>query len=172
MSVNYPSIDNYILCVQDHTIKPTASVPSALTNGTYRILDPASGASNLTRAGRVYFDVDTMTLYYYANGASASTSVKLDASHDAAFISYLTNLGYNSSFTVSGGKLTEAVIRFSSNDKKPVNNTAKLNDASFSGMSLTLHANNTQNSNAAGGIAKHGAIVTLSDTITSLTCQP
>ena len=82
MSVNYPSIDNYILCVQDHTIKPTASVPSVLTNGTYRILDPASGASNLTRAGRVYFDADSMTLYYYANGASASASVKLDASRD------------------------------------------------------------------------------------------
>ena len=169
MSVNYPSIDNYVLGVQDHTTTPPASVLSALTNGTYRILDPASGASNLTRAGRVYFDVDTMTLYYYANGASASASVTFDASHDAAFISYLMNLGCNSSFTVSSGKLTEAVIRFSSNDKKPVNNTAKLNDASFSGMSLTLHANNTQNSNAAGGIAKDGAIVTLSDTITSLT---
>lgn len=65
MSVNYPSIDNYVLGVQDHTITPPASVPSALTNGTYRILDPASGASNLTRAGRVYYDADSVTLYYY-----------------------------------------------------------------------------------------------------------
>ena len=42
MSVNYPSIDNYVLGVQDHTITPPASVPSALTNGTYRILDAST----------------------------------------------------------------------------------------------------------------------------------
>lgn len=34
-------------------------------------------------------------------------------------------------------------------------------------MRLTLHSNNTQNSNAAGGIAKDGAVVVLSDSVTS-----
>lgn len=39
----------------------------------------------------------------------------------------------------------------------------------FAGLNLTLHANNTSNSNAAGGIAKDGATVELSSTITSYT---
>lgn len=117
--------------------------------------------SNDETASSIFADAFFSDVTYYLK--------KLDASRDAAFISYLTNLGYNSSFTVSSGKLTDATIHFSSNDKKPVNNTVALNDASFSGMSLTLHANNTQNSNAAGGIAKDGAAVTLSSSVTSFT---
>ncbi len=168
-SVNYNPIDNFCLSEQDHTITPPASVPAVLTNGTYRILDPVSGSSNLTREGRVYYDSESMTLYYYAYGASGTTSVVLDSNHNASFISYLTNLGYNSSFTVNNGKLTDATIRFSSNESKLRNNTIALTDKSFTGLNLTLHANNTSNSNAAGGIAKDGATIELSSTITSYT---
>ncbi len=168
-SVNYNPIDNFCLSEQDHTITPPASVPSVLTNGTYRILDPVSGSSNLTREGRVYYDSESMTLYCYAYGASGTTSVVLDSNHNASFISYLTNLGYNSSFTVNNGKLTDATIRFSSNESKLRNNTIALTDKSFTGLNLTLHANNTSNSNAAGGIAKDGATIELSSTITFYT---
>ena len=168
-SVNYNPIDNFCLSEQDHTITPPASVPAVLTNGTYRILDPVSGSSNLTREGRVYYDSESMTLYCYAYGASGTTSVVLDSNHNASFISYLTNLGYNSSFTVNNGKLTDATIRFSSNESKLRNNTIALTDKSFTGLNLTLHANNTSNSNAAGGIAKDGATIELSSTITSYT---
>ncbi|MDE5754457.1 MAG: hypothetical protein K2H89_07955 [Oscillospiraceae bacterium] len=170
-SVNYNPIDNFCLSEQDHTITPPASVPAVLTNGTYRILDPVSGSSNLTREGRVYYDSESMTLYYYAYGASGTTSVVLDSNHNASFISYLTNLGYNSSFTVNNGKLTDATIRFSSNESKLRNNTIALTDKSFTGLNLTLHANNTSNSNAAGGIAKDGATIELSSTITSYTVK-
>ena len=164
-SVNYPEMNSYILSEQDNTITPPTSIPSVLTDGTYRILD---GDSNLTREGRVYYDSENMILYYYAYGTGKS-SVVLDSNKDSAFISYLTNSGYNSSFTVNKGKFTDMTIRFSSNDKKLRNNAIALTDKSLSGINLTLHANNTNNSNVAGGIAKDGATIELSDTITSYT---
>ncbi|MDE6677899.1 MAG: hypothetical protein K2K02_02560, partial [Ruminococcus sp.] len=168
-SVNYPQIDSYILSEQDNTITPPVNVPSVLTNGAYRILDPVSGSANLTREGRVYYDSESMTLYYYAYGASGKTSVSLDGNKDSSFISYLTNLGYNSSFTVNKGKITDITIRFSSNEQKLRNNTIALTDKSFKGINLTLHANNTSNSNSAGGIAKDGATIEMSSSVTSYT---
>lgn len=168
-SMNFNSIDSFYLSEQDTTITPPANVPSVLTNGTYRILDPVSGSSNLTRPGRVYYDSASNTLYCYAQGASGTTSVVLDSNKYASFIAYLTNSGYNSSFTVNNGKLTDMTIRFSSNESKLRNNTIALTNESFAGLNLTLHANNTSNSNAAGGIAKDGATVELSSTITSYT---
>lgn len=166
-SMNFNPIDSFYLSEQDHTITTPASVPSVLTNGTYRILDPVSGPSNLTRPGRVYYDSASNTLYCYPQGASGTTSVVLDSNQYDAFITYLTNLGYNSSFTVHNGKLTDMTIRFSSNESKLRNNTIALTNASFAGLTLTLHANNAPNSNAAGGIAKDGATVELSSTVTS-----
>ncbi len=168
-SVNYPENDNYQLSEQDNTITPSANVPTVLTDGTYRILDPVSGSSNLTRQGRLYYDSESTKLYYYACGAFGTASTVLDSNKYASFIDYLTNLGYNSSFTVNNGKLTDMTIRFSSNESKLRNNTIALTDKSFAGLNLTLHANNTSNSNAAGGIAKDGATVELSSTITSYT---
>ena len=168
-SMNYFPISDFYLVNQDHTVTPPENLPSVLTNGTYRILDSATGSKYLTRAGRLYFDSATDTLYYYAQGASAKASVVLDPETDATFISYLTYLGYNSSFTVDNGKLKDITIRFSSNDNKLKNNTIALTDKSFGNLPLTLHANNTENSNAAGGLAKNGAVVELSDTVTSYT---
>ncbi|MDE5620322.1 MAG: dockerin type I repeat-containing protein [Ruminococcus sp.] len=168
-SMNYNPIDSFYLSEQDNTITPSANLPSVLTNGTYRILDSVSGSSNLTRPGRLYYDSASNTLYCYPQGASEKTSVVLDSNKYASFIDYLTNLGYNSSFTVNNGKLTDITIRFSSNESKLRNNTIALTDKSFTGLNLTLHANNTSNSNAAGGIAKDGATVELSSTITSYT---
>ncbi len=168
-SMNYGSLESFYLAEHNRTVTPPESLPSVLTNGTYRILDPATGSTYLTRAGRVYYDSLTNTLHYYAFGASAAASVELDYDADSAFISYLTNLGYNSSFSVNNGKMSAAIIRFSSNARKLTNNTVALTGEAFDGMALTLHANNTSNSNAAGGLAKHGATVVLSDTITSFT---
>lgn len=168
-SVNYFPIDTFYLTENDNTLTPPSSVPSVLTNGTYRILDPATGSTYLTRAGRVYFDSSTNTLHYYAQGASSESSVVIDPDENSAFIAYMNALGYNSSFTVSNGKLTGAVIRFSSNSSKLNNNTIALTNKSFDGMSLTLHANNVSGSNAAGGLAKDGATINMSATVTSYT---
>ncbi|MBR1587450.1 MAG: hypothetical protein IJ658_03900 [Kiritimatiellae bacterium] len=142
------------------------SVPAVLTDGTYRILDPTTGSQYLTRAGRLSFDATTRTLSCYPFGGSAAVATVLDAEDFAGFIAFIGNLGYNSSFTVAGGVATDAVIRFSSNAQKLENNTVALTRDAFAGT-LTLHANNTPNSSAAGGIAAAGAIVRLSGTITS-----
>ena len=99
-------------------------------------------------------------------GGSQAASAVLDGAVYAAFIAYIENLGYNSSFTVSAGAATDAVIRFSSNAMKLENNTVALTQESFAG-SLTLHANNTPNSNAAGGVAVSGSRVRLSASVTS-----
>ncbi|MBQ7565988.1 MAG: hypothetical protein IJT18_02610 [Oscillospiraceae bacterium] len=170
-SMNYNPLAHFYLTERDQTVTPPDAVPSALTDGTYRILDPATGETYLTRAGRVYYDAAAATLHCYAQGASASSTVTLDPDADGAFISYLENLGYNSSFTVRGGRITDVTIRFSSNDRKLQNNTLALTAQSFDGIGLTLHANNTQNSIAAGGLAKDGATVELSDTVTSFTAD-
>lgn len=168
-SMNYQPIENYYLSKTDFTVTPPASVTSVLTNGTYRILDPSSGETYLTREGRVYFDSSTNTLNYWAIGASAKASVVLDETADASFIAYLENLGVNGSFRVYNGKLKDATIRFSSNTSKLDTNTIALTEESFEGLTLTLHANNTENSLAAGGIAGDGSTVTMSSTVTSYT---
>ena len=168
-SVNFFPYEEFELEPVNTTITPPSNVPSVLTNGTYRILDPQTGASYLTRAGRVYFDSETDTLYYYAQGASSASSIVLDPDTYSGFITYLDHLGYNSSFTVNNGSFTNVTIRFSSNASKLNNNTVALTSESFSGMSLTLHANNSSGSNAAGGLAKDGATVDLSASVTSYT---
>ena len=150
----------------DAAVAAPVNVPSVLTAGTYRILDPTTGSRYLTRGGRLYFDSTSNTLYYYPVGGSQAASAVLDSTVYAAFIAYIENLGYNSSFTVSAGTATDAVIRFSSNAMKLENNTVALTQESFSG-SLTLHANNTPNSNAAGGVAVSGSSVRLSASVTS-----
>lgn len=168
-SMSYQPLSSFNLSAKDNTITPPASVPSVLTNGTYRILDPTTGTTYLTRAGRVYFDSTTNTLHYYAQGTSAKSSIILDPVANADFISYLENLGINSSFSVYNGKLKDITIRFSSNASKMHSNIISLTADSFKGIALTLHANNTANSNTAGGIAKNGATINFSDTITSFT---
>lgn len=165
--MNYNPIASFYLASQEHTISPPESIPSALTDGTYRILEPTNGTDYLTRPGRVYYDTETQTLYYYAQGASASDALVLDAAADSAFIQYITTLGANSSFTVQNGNWTAVTMRFSSNSKKLHVNASALTSDSFEDMSLTLHANNTAGSNAAGGLAKDGAAITLSDTVTT-----
>lgn len=170
-SLNYSPIEDCNLSEKSQTITPPVSVPSVLSNGDYRILDPDTGASNMTRKGRVYLDSSDNTLYYYAQNATSPSSVSLDPENDKSFISYLKNLGINSSFKVISGKISAVTIRFPSNAKKLVNNTLAFTKESFNGIDITVNANNTQNSNAAGGLAKDGATIYMSDTITSFTAS-
>ncbi len=165
-SLQRKELTSCLLLVSDAAVAAPVNVPSVLTAGTYRLLDPATGSRYLTRGGRLYFDSTSNTLYYYPVGGSQAASAVLDGAVYAAFIAYIENLGYNSSFTVSAGAATDAVIRFSSNAMKLENNTVALTQESFAG-SLTLHANNTPNSNAAGGVAVSGSRVRLSASVTS-----
>ncbi len=170
-SMNYQPIENYYLSASDFTVIPPENITSVLTNGTYRILDSSTGSTYLTREGRVYFDSATNTLNYWAIGATAKASVVLDRVADANFIAYLENLGVNGSFRVYNGKFRDVTIRFSSNESKPDTNTVVLTAESVEGLTLTLHANNTQNSLVAGGIASDGSTVTMSSSITSFTAN-
>lgn len=166
VELQHKPLSEFALPECDPIVRAPIPVPSALTDGTYRILDPTTGSRYLTRAGRMYFDAASNTLFFYPAGGTGASSTVLDPDEYADFIQYVENLGYNSSFTVSSGAASEAVIRFSSNGKKPGNNTVALTADAFG--SLTLHANHTANSNAAGGIAVDGATVLLSSTIRSL----
>ena len=165
-SLQRKALSSCLLQAPDAVVTAPVNVPSVLTPGTYRILDPTTGSRYLTRGGRLYFDSTLNTLYYYPVGGSQSASTVLDSTIYADFIAYIENLGYNSSFKVSAGVVKDAVIRFSSNAMKLENNTVALTQESFAG-SLTLHANNTPNSNAAGGVAVAGAVVRISGTITN-----
>ena len=165
-SLQRKELASCLLQAPDTVVAAPVNVPSVLTAGTYRILDPATGARYLTREGRLYFDSTSNTLHYYPVGGSQADSAVLDSTVYAAFIAYVENLGYNSSFTVSAGAVTDAVVRFSSNAMKLENNTVALTQESFAG-SLTLQANNTPNSNAAGGVAVSGSRVRLSASVTS-----
>jgi hypothetical protein len=166
VGLQHKVLSSFELQASADVVKAPISVPSVLTAGTYRILDPTTGARYLTRAGRLYFDSTSNTLYVYPVGGAQTVSTVLDADSYSGFIQYIGNLGYNSSFTVSAGVATNAVIRFPSNASKLENNTVALTQEALAGK-LTLHANNTPNSNAAGGVALSGSIVKLSASITS-----
>jgi hypothetical protein len=168
IALQHKPIAEYLLAAPDAAVAAPVPVPAVLSAGTYRILDPSTGSRYLTRAGRFYFDATSNTLHYYPVGGSAAASTVLDPAEHAEFIRYINNLGWNSSFTASGGNAVDPVIRFPSNAQKLENNTVALTAAAFAGT-LTLHANNATNSNAAGGLAAAGAIVRLSGTVTNFT---
>ena len=166
-SMTYKALAYYNLTgAQEQTITPPAEVPSVLTDGTYRVMDAASGANYMTAAGRMYYDSASHILYYYAYGASAKDQITLDPAEDEAFLAFIDGLGYNSSITISNQIITDAVIRFPSNAKKPSINASVLTAASFENVGLTLHASKNQSA-AAGGVAQNGGTVTMSSSITS-----
>lgn len=142
------------------------AVPKGLTDGEYRVLDPATGATYLRRAGALYFDATTMTLHAYPVGATAKREFMLNDEATAAFITFIENIGYNSSFTVKSGRVTDTILRFSSNARKSENNTVALTIGSFGG-SVTVSANQTPNSASAGGVAVDGSRVRLSCTVSA-----
>ena len=168
IALQHKPIAEYLLAAPSAAVAAPVPVPAVLAAGTYRILDPATGSRYLTRAGRLYFDAASSTLHYYPVGGSAAASTILDPAEHAEFIRYISNLGWNSSFTATGGNAVDPVIRFPSNAQKLENNTVALPRDAFAGT-LTLHANNATNSNAAGGLAAAGAVVRLSGTVTGFT---
>ncbi|MBQ9742116.1 MAG: starch-binding protein [Ruminococcus sp.] len=168
-SMNYQAVDTFNLTDDDNVVTPVQNIPSVLTNSTYRILDPSTGSTYLTRENRVYFDASTNTLHYWAKGATAADSIVLDPVTDADFIEYLEACGANSSLRVYNGKLRTVTIRFSSNASVMDKNIVNLTSEAFDGVTLTIHANNTSNSNTAGGVANDGSTILMSSSVTSFT---
>lgn len=140
--------------------------PRGLADGIYRILDPALSGRVQLRAGQLFYNATENTLVVYPLGAAEKETIPLDPEADANFTAFIENLGYNSSFRIASGKITESVIRFSSNERKLENNTVALTHAAFA-QRPTLHANNVANSRDAGAIAINGANVKMSASITT-----
>lgn len=114
-SMSYKKLSDFHISEKNSSILSLKNLNVDLKDGTYRILEFASMEKSLTSEGRVCFDSSSDKLYYWEYGKKEADSKKLNSKTDASLITYLGNLGANSSFTVDGGKITEVVIRFSSN---------------------------------------------------------
>lgn len=140
-----------------------ATVPSNLTDGTYRIVNSATSASG---AGKVHYDASTSTFTYYPVGGSESASSVLGTSTYADFISVLTSAGLNSAFTVSNGKVTALTLRMSSNSRLTSKDASALTSDVFESISLTIAANTDGSGQSVeGAAALDGATLKLDGSI-------
>ncbi len=141
-----------------------ATVPSTLTDGEYRIVNSASAASG---AGKVHYDKSTATLTYYPVNGSIAETVVLGASSYADFITVLSSIGLNSTFTVTNGKVTALVLRMGSNSRFMAVDATALDADVFKSISLTVAANTDgKNQATQGGQALDGATIKLSGDVT------
>lgn len=135
------------------------AVPGELTDGTYRIVP---SMQQMTEAGRVYC-TDSEISYWAANMASAATMQW----PKTAFGKLLSSLGYNCSFTVKNGTVSEIILRPSTVEKKPSTNASALDAAMLENINLVFSIT-TKQSKEAGGVTPGGASLILSSTITQL----
>ncbi len=142
-----------------------AVVPSALTDGDYRIVNSATSASG---AGKAHFDKSTSTLTYYPVGGSESASTVLSTSTYANLIEILSSMGLNSTFTVSGGKVNALILRMGSNSRFMTVDATALTPKMLENISFTIAANTDGKGQASeGGAALDGAVIKLSGDIRS-----
>lgn len=174
LELGYEPIENFYLDPDDYevdntpVVKPDENeskemkVPSALADGTYRMVP---SLDQLTAAGRVFFDT-TNALTYWNEGAASSASVTLSTTTDKNFIKLLNALSYNCSFTVSGGLVTEIIVRPSTVTRKPVTDISILTPDDLKDIKLTVAAN-TKQSMTAGGVSPAGTTIIVSGGLTS-----
>jgi len=144
---------------QTPTEPGTMTVPAELTDGTYRIVP---SEKQMTEAGRIYCS-DSGISYWSVNATSAETMVCPETN----FGKLLTCLGYNCSFTVKGGSVTEIVFRLSTVEKRPVTDVSALSMDLLDGIRLFFSIT-TKQSKEAGGVTPGGASLTLSAEVTQL----
>ena len=135
------------------------AVPSELTDGTYRIVP---SEKQLSEAGRIYC-TDSEVSYWSVNATSAATM----AYPKASFGKLLSCLGYNCSFTVKNGTVTEIVLRMSTVEKKPSADVSALDMATIGNAKLSFSIT-TKQSKDAGSVTPGGTNLTLSSAITEL----
>lgn len=135
------------------------TVPAELADGTYRIVP---SEKQMTEAGRIYC-ADSGISYWSANATSAATM----ACPNTDFGKLLTCLGYNCSFTVKNGNVTEIVFRLSTVEKKPATDVSALHMHILGGIKLSFSIT-TKQSKEAGGVTPGGTSLTLSSDITGL----
>ena len=143
-------------------------VPDVLPDGDYIIAGSQNGnaLTNAKMQGKVAYTQGTGVLRYLAKGETQEQTVTLDKENkDAAFSKLLVALGVASSFTISGGKVTNVILRPSVVSGYPNKDASILTDASFEGTGLTIAANPVQSANG-GAVTVNGATIVMSATVT------
>lgn len=135
------------------------AVPAELTDGTYRIVP---SEKQVTEAGRIYCTGSEVS-YWAANAASAATM----AYPKSSFGKLLSCLGYNCSFTVKSGTVTEIVLRMSTVEKKPSTDVSALDMTTLDGIKLSFSIT-TKQSKEAGSVTPDGTSLTLSSAVAQL----
>lgn len=136
------------------------AAPAELADGTYRIVP---SEKQMTEGGRIYCG-DSGFSYWSTNGTCA-VSMAYPATD---FGQMLSALGYNCSFTIQNGIVTDITLRMSSVAQKPATNASALKASMLSGVDLTFSIT-TKQSKEAGGVTPGGTSLTLSATITQFT---
>lgn len=135
------------------------AVPAELADGTYRIVP---SEKQMTEAGRIYC-TDSEISYWSANASSAATL----AYPKTDFGALLSRLGYNCSFTVKNGMVTEIVLRLSTVEKRPSTDVSALHASMLGNIKLSFSIT-TKQSKEAGAVTPGGTSLTLSSTVTLL----
>lgn len=135
-------------------------VPSAFTDGTYRIV---AGEAQLTREGSVVYSDGTIMVWAVGDAAATTTTIST-AGPDEPLHYVLQSIGANSSFTVSGGEITAITLRpptFGTTERN-----AKYLTADFmEGVRVTVACNPKQ-SPEGGAVTPTDTSIVLSDTLT------
>ncbi len=153
----------------DTPVVPTpsfnATVPSSLTDGSYRLVNRATGVDS---EGKAHYDKSSSTLTYYPYNGTASTAAILGTSTYADFIKILSNTGLNSTITVSEGKVNAVTIRMASNTNYINMDATALDAEVFENITLTVAANTDGKGQATeGGAALDNATLKLNGSIKS-----
>lgn len=143
----------------DTPITGSMTVPAELADGTYRIVP---SAQQITEPGRIYCTNSSVS-YWSANATSAATM----AHPKSSFGKLLSCLGYNCSFTVKNGSVTEITLRMSTVEKKPSTDISALDGAMLGNIKLSFSIT-TKQSKEAGSVTPNGTSLTLSSAVTQL----
>ncbi|MBE6793312.1 MAG: hypothetical protein E7532_00010 [Ruminococcaceae bacterium] len=143
----------------------SATVPSGVTDGTYRIV---SSTNQVSSEGRMYFDSSSDTLTYYSVGGSASAASVLGSATYADFITLVEAAGLNSTMTVAGGKVTDVILRVPASSRNMEKDATTLGADVFENISLTIAANTDgKGSSTEGSAALDGAVIKLNGDVRS-----
>ena len=142
-------------------VEPTdgISVPSGLSDGTYRIVP---SLEQMTEEGRIHCGSDGQ-ITCWAIGSNATTTIQPDGD----FKTLLSNLSLNCSFMVKGRIVTAVTIRPSTVERKKAVDISVLTADFLDSIPVTF-AITTKQSKTAGGVTPGGTTVTLSASITKL----
>lgn len=138
------------------------SVPDKFTDGTYRRV---AGEAQLTREGSVVYSSGTISVWPIGGAAAEVVTINTIGA-DEPLHYLLESIGANSSFTVTGGKVTAIVIRpptFGTTER----NCVYLTGDFMQGVRVTVACNPTQSPDG-GAVTPTDTSIIISDTLTTI----